>query len=114
MREAPAHEILSGKNLLEYDLRELKVVYGDDYKDGFIELSISSHAECLTLQFTGITRLFMPSDGLLTSVAIGIFDTRNVPSAPAPIRFQHPKHKESALSFWAETVAQVALVLAIK
>jgi len=112
MREAPHHKILRGRNPLEYDLRELRAAFDDNYRDGLVELCISNHTEYLTLQFTGILDLIMPPDNLLSSVAVGIFDTSNVPGALAPIRFQHPKCKESVLSFWAKTVTQTALVLA--
>jgi hypothetical protein len=112
MLDAPRHEILRGSNPLKYHLRELRAAFDDDHRDGLVELCISSHTEYLTLQFTGILDLIMPPDNLLSSVAVGIFDTSNVPGAPAPIRFQHPKCKDSVLSFWAKTATQTALVLA--
>jgi hypothetical protein len=109
MLEAPLHGVLKDKNPMQYDLRELRVTWDqNNWPDGCIDLEISSQNEYLCLQFTGISDLTVPLGDVITTVAIGIFDTTNVPGAAGPIRFQHPKSKSTVaaggLSFWAQSM----------
>jgi hypothetical protein len=109
MKEARSHEILKSKNHLDYDVVELRVLWDyDSNPEGMIELGLSSHHEYLRIRFIGLSDFTVPTGDLLSAIAVGIFDTSNVPNAPAPIRFQHPKSKTvsdtGSLSFWAQTM----------
>ena len=112
MQEARPHEILKSKNHLDYDVVELRVVWDYDLNPkGMIELYLSSHHEYLRIRFVDLSDFTVPTGDLLSAIAVGILDTSNVPNAPAPIRFQHPKSKTASdiggLSFWAKTMILV-------
>ena len=110
MIDAPHHQILTA--VWKYDLRMLRVSWGyENSPDGMLELELSNHENYVCLRFSGLRGLRIPVGELLSSISIGIFDTREIPGAPTAIRVQHPRTKSTednwGLLFWADDVTMV-------
>lgn len=105
LASAPDHPVLPEAR--RYDLRQLRFVWGhEEDPEGQLLLELSTHDDYACLQFSGINGLVVPSDFLLSAVAIRILDCSGMRSRmPAAIRVRPPRG--GGLEFWAETVKRI-------
>jgi hypothetical protein len=106
LESAPDHPVLPDAR--KYDLRQLRFVWGyEEGPEGLLLLEMSTYDDYACLQFSGVDGLVVPSNLLLSEVAIRILDCSGMSSVmPAAIRVRPPKGS-SGLEFWAETVERI-------
>jgi hypothetical protein len=104
LEKAPDHPVLP--NAHKYDLQLVKFVWNyEESRDGLLLLELSTHDDYACLQFSQVNGLVIPSDFLLSGIAIRILDCSGLPDMPASIRVRPPRG--GGIEFWAETVERI-------